>query len=433
MKELRLGIAGLGVVAQGLLSIIKNNGQLIAERTGVFLKVVRVASRSEKPEIDLLGAHFSVSVEDLWKDPDVDVVVELIGSVDAAKDLIANSLVSGKKVATANKAVIAMHGNELLNEETIGRLKFEASVAGAIPIIQMLQKSLVANQFDQIIGIINGTCNYILTAMQEKALSFDSALQRAQELGFAEADPAFDIEGIDAAHKLTIILSLAFGIEFDFEKIYVEGITAISVEDIQYAKELGYQIKHVGIIKNEGRLLEARVHPALIPKDQLLANVLNEQNAVHVKGDSSGDMLFSGPGAGSLPTASAVVSDLVAFTTDSEKQITEINAGEAAGKCSVELVSMDSVCVPHYLRIPAEDKPGIMAKITSILSKLDISIEAVIQKESGGNLSHVSIVILTDPVREAVIREAIVNIEGLQEVSKRIIDIRIENMSQKEP
>ena len=232
---------------------------------------------------------------------------------------------------------------------------------------------------------------------------------------------------------MTILLSLAFGIEFDFEKIYVEGITAISVEDIQYAKELGYQIKHVGIIKNEGRLLEARVHPTLIPKGQLLASVLNEQNAVHVKGDSSGDMLFSGPGAGSLPTASAVVSDLVAFATDAERQVTEINTGEAAGKSSLELVSMDSVCVPHYLRIPAEDKPGIMAKITSILSELDISIEAVIQKESGGNLSHVSIVILTDPVREAVIREAVVNIEGLQEVSKRIIDIRIENMSQKEP
>ena len=432
MKELKLGIAGLGVVAQGLLNIIKNNGQLIAERTGILLKVVRVASRSEKPEIDLLGASFSMSVEDLWQDSDVDVVVELIGGVGTAKDLIANSLVNGKKVATANKAVIALHGNELLNEETISRLKFEASVAGAIPIIQMLQKALVANQFSQIIGIINGTCNYILTAMQEKSLSFDSALQKAQELGFAEADPSFDIEGIDAAHKLTIILALAYGIKFDFEKIYVEGIMSIAEEDIQYAKELGYQIKHVGIIKNEGQLLEARVHPALIPNDQLLASVLNEQNAVHVKGDSSGDMLFSGPGAGSLPTASAVVSDLVAFATDAERQITGLSKGEAAGKSSYELVSMDSVCVPHYLRISAQDKPGIMAKITSILSELDISIEAVIQKESSGSLSHVSIVILTNSVREVVIRDAVVNIERLQEVSKGIVDIRMENMSQKE-
>jgi homoserine dehydrogenase len=432
LKELRLGIAGLGVVAQGLLSIIQNNGQLIAQRTGTWLKVVRVASRTEKPEVDLLGASFSKSVDELWKDPDVDVIVELMGGVDTARDLIVNSLNNGKKVATANKAVIALHGDELINDETTGRLKFEASVAGAIPIIQMLQKALVANQFAQIVGIINGTCNYILTAMQEKSLSFDSALQKAQELGFAEADPSFDIDGIDAAHKLTILLSLAFGRPFDFEKIYVEGITSISEEDIRYAEELGYQIKHVGIIKNEGQLLEARVHPALIPKEQLLASVLNEQNAVHVKGDSSGDMLFSGPGAGSLPTASAVVSDLVAFATDDEKPISETNIVESINESSYELVSMDRVCVPHYLRILTEDKPGIMAKITSILSEFDISIEAVIQKGLGISLSHVSVVILSNAIRESVMREAVANIESLSEVSKGIVDIRIENMSQKE-
>ncbi len=429
MKELRLGIAGLGVVAQGLLSIIKNNGRLIAQRTGTQLKVVRVSSRSAKPEVDLLGARFSTSVDELWNDPDIDVVVELMGGVDDARDLIVNSLGHGKKVVTANKAVIALHGNELINDETMRRLKFEASVAGAIPIIQMLQNALVANQFAQIVGIINGTCNYILTAMEEKSLSFDSALQEAQELGFAEADPSFDIEGIDAAHKLTILLSLAFGMRFDFKKIYVEGITSICEEDIHYAKELGYRIKHVGIIKNEGQILEARVHPALIPKEELLASVLNEQNAVYVKGDSSGDLLFGGPGAGSLPTASAIVSDLIAFATDSRRVGSELTRAEAIKESTYELVSIDRVCIPHYLRILAQDKPGIMAKITSILSEFNISIEAVIQKESGGSLSHVSVVILTNAVTEAVIREAVINIEDLQEVSKGVVNIRMESMS----
>ena len=223
MKELRIGIAGLGVVAQGLLSIIRDKTQLIAERSGVLVKVVRVASRTEKPEVDLLGASFSLSVDDLWKDPTIDVVVELIGGVDTAKDLIENSLENGKKVVTANKAVIALHGNELINNETAARIKYEASVAGAIPIIEMLRRSLVANRFAQIVGIINGTCNYILTAMQEQSLTFEEALQKAQELGFAEADPSFDIDGIDAAHKLTILLSLGFGIKYDFENKEPEG------------------------------------------------------------------------------------------------------------------------------------------------------------------------------------------------------------------
>ena len=429
MKELRIGIAGLGVVAQGLLSIIRDKTQLIAERSGVLVKVVRVASRTEKPDVDLLGASFSFSVDDLWKDPSIDVVVELIGGVDTAKDLIENALENGKKVVTANKAVIALHGNELINNETATRIKYEASVAGAIPIIEILRRSLVANRFAQIVGIINGTCNYILTAMQEQSLTFEEALQKAQELGFAEADPSFDIDGIDAAHKLTILLSLGFGIKYDFEKVYVEGITSISAEDIQYADELGYQIKHVGIIKNRSKLLEARVHPALIPKEKLLANVRNEQNAVYVKGDASGDMLFSGPGAGSLPTASAVMSDLVAFAADGERFENEIKNLEVGGGTTYELVPMNSVSVPHYLRICAEDRPGIMAKITNVLSDCNISIEAVIQKEPYSDVSHVSVVLLTDEVGESLLRDAVDKIEGLSEVSEPVVDIRLESMS----
>ena len=424
MKELKIGIAGLGVVAHGLLDIVRNNGALIAERTGVSIKVVRVASRSERPGVDLVGAEFSKSIDDLWKDSQVDVVVELMGGVDVAKNLINSALASGKRVVTANKAVIALHGNELLNEETKNRLKFEASVAGAIPIINLLQGSLVPNRIQQLVGIINGTCNYILTAMEQQSLSFESALQKAQELGFAEADPSFDIDGIDAAHKLTILLSLAFDMPFDFQKIFVEGIRSIAAKDIIYAGELGYRIKHVGILRNDDGRIEARVHPALIPKEQLLANVLFEQNAVSVIGDASGSMLFSGPGAGSLPTASAVFSDLLDFGSDSQG-----SSKEKTNPRTFELVAMDQVCVPHYLRINVLDKPGIMADLTKILSESEISIEAVIQKESEDEIDNASIVILTDSVEEHVMQKAILTIGSLPEVSNGVVDIRLESMS----
>ena len=424
MKELKIGIAGLGVVAQGLLDIVRNNGALIAERTGVSINVVRVASRSKRPGVDLMGAEFSESIDDLWKDSQVDVVVELMGGVDVAKNLINSALASGKRVVTANKAVIALHGNELLDEETKHRLKFEASVAGAIPIINLLQGSLVPNRIQQLVGIINGTCNYILTAMEQQSLSFESALKKAQELGFAEADPSFDIDGIDAAHKLTILLSLAFDVPFDFQKIFVEGIRSIAAKDIIYAGELGYRIKHVGILRNDGGRIEARVHPALIPKEQLLANVLFEQNAVSVIGDASGSMLFSGPGAGSLPTASAVFADLLDFGSDSQG-----SSKEKASPPTFELVAMDQVCVPHYLRINVLDKPGIMAEVTKILSESEISIEAVIQKESEDESDNASIVILTDSVEEHVMQKAILTIGSLPEVSKGVVDIRLEGMS----
>ena len=424
MKELKIGIAGLGVVAQGLLDIVRNNGALIADRTGISFKVVRVASRSERPDVDLMGAEFSESIDDLWKDSQVDVVVELMGGVDVAKDLIKSALASGKRVATANKAVIALHGNELLNEETKKRLKFEASVAGAIPIINLLQGSLVPNRIQQLVGIINGTCNYILTAMEQESLSFESALQKAQELGFAEADPSFDIDGIDAAHKLTILLSLAFDMPFDFQKIFVEGIRSIAAKDIIYAGELGYRIKHVGILRNDDGRIEARVHPALIPKEELLANVLFEQNAVSVIGDASGSMLFSGPGAGSLPTASAVFSDLLDFGLDLDGL-----SKEDANPPTFELVAMDQVSVPHYLRINVLDKPGIMADVSKVLSESDISIEAVIQKESEDESDNASIVILTDSVEEHVMQKAILTIGSLPEVSEGVVDIRLESMS----
>ena len=428
MKELKIGIAGLGVVAQGLLDIVKNNGPLIADRTNVLVKVVRVASRSEKPGVDLMGATFSKSIDDLWRDPEVDVVVELMGGVDVATNFIKSSLSASKKVVTANKAVIALHGNELLNEETSNRLKFEASVAGAIPIINLLQGSLAPNRIQQLVGIINGTCNYILTVMEQQSLSFESALQKAQELGFAEADPSFDIDGIDAAHKLTILLSLAFDLPFDFQKIFVQGIRFITDKDITFADELGYRIKHVGILRNDGGRIEARVHPALVPKDQLLANVLFEQNAVSVIGDASGSMLLSGPGAGGRPTASAIFSDLLDFGLDNSSVLDGVSKDNVA-KRAFELTTMEQVCVPHYLRIDVLDKPGIMADITKVLSESEISIEAVIQKESEDDTENVSIAILTDAVQEHVIQKAISTIDSLPEVVEGVVDLRLESMS----
>ena len=312
MKQVRLGIAGLGTVAQGVLDIVATNGDLIASRSGVKLEVIRVASRRAKPEVALGGAVFGTELEDLYNDDRVDIVLELIGGETVAKEFIQAAMAAGKPVVTANKAVIATHGNELLSQSA-APIRFEAAVAGAIPIIQAIQYGLIANRFEHVVGIINGTCNYILTAMQEQGAAFADALATAQELGYAEADPTFDVEGIDAAHKLAILLGLAFDTPFNFDGIYVEGIADVTSEDIQYARELGYRIKHLGLARMTDAGLEARVHPTLVPQSQLLANVNGVLNAVLVKCDAAGNTMYSGPGAGGAATASAVLSDVIAL------------------------------------------------------------------------------------------------------------------------
>ena len=293
MNKLRIGIAGLGTVAQGVLHLIATNGDLMAKRTGVQLSIQRVASRTTKPEVDLLGGVFSNNVHDLVADPDVDVILELIGGEGLAKELIESALAAGKRVVAANKAVIAAHGDQLLASGNVP-LRFEAAVAGAIPIIQSLNQGLAANRIESIYGIINGTCNYMLTVMEEEGLAFDQVLSQAQALGYAEADPAFDIEGVDAAHKLTILAALGFATSYDFSALYVEGITQIAAEDIQYAQELGFKIKHLGIARNTDAGLETRVHPALVPTSELLASVNGVMNAVQVVSDAAGETLFSG-------------------------------------------------------------------------------------------------------------------------------------------
>lgn len=424
MNKLRIGIAGLGTVAQGVLHLIATNGDLMAKHTGVQLSIQRVASRTTKPEVDLLGGVFSNNVHDLVADPDVDVILELIGGEGLAKELIESALAAGKRVVTANKAVIAAHGDQLLASGNVP-LRFEAAVAGAIPIIQSLNQGLAANRIESIYGIINGTCNYMLTVMEEEGLAFDQVLSQAQALGYAEADPAFDIEGVDAAHKLTILAALGFATSYDFSALYVEGITQIAAEDIQYAQELGFKIKHLGIARNTDAGLETRVHPALVPTSELLASVNGVMNAVQVVSDAAGETLFSGPGAGGAATASAVLADVLTFaaTNFSER---EPSPPESQGTATqIQRVAMDAIPSACYLRIPTLDQPGVFAQVASALSAHSISIEAVIQKEPSSADTSVSIVILTDMVVESAVNAALKDLAELAAVVGNITRIRV--------
>ena len=424
MNKLRIGIAGLGTVAQGVLHLIATNGDLMAKRTGVQLSIQRVASRTTKPEVDLLGGVFSNNVHDLVADPDVDVILELIGGEGLAKELIESALAAGKRVVTANKAVIAAHGDQLLASGNVP-LRFEAAVAGAIPIIQSLNQGLAANRIESIYGIINGTCNYMLTVMAEEGLAFDQVLSQAQALGYAEADPAFDIEGVDAAHKLTILAALGFATSYDFSALYVEGITQIAAEDIQYAQELGFKIKHLGIARNTDAGLETRVHPALVPTSELLASVNGVRNAVQVVSDAAGETLFSGPGAGGAATASAVLADVLTFaaTNFSEREPSPPKSQGTATQ--IQRVAMDAIPSACYLRIPTLDQPGVFAQVASALSAHSISIEAVIQKEPSSADTSVSIVILTDMVVESAVNAALKDLAELAAVVGNITRIRV--------
>lgn len=432
MNKLRIGIAGLGTVAQGVLHLVRTNGSLMSRRTGIELVVQRIASRSAKPGVDLLGAVFSTNVHDLVADPEVDVILELIGGEGLAKDLIESALAAGKPVVTANKAVIAAHGDQLLVGADVP-LRFEAAVAGAIPIIQALQQGLAANRIDAIYGIINGTCNYMLTVMEEEGLAFDEVLAQAQALGYAEADPAFDIEGIDAAHKLTILAALGFGTSYDFSALYVEGITQIAAEDIQYAKELGFKIKHLGIAVHSEAGLETRVHPAMVPESALLASVNGVMNAVQVVSDGAGETLFSGPGAGGAATASAILADVLSLGSviagqpgaAALRQNQNQDKSKPGPVAAISRVAMEDIASACYLRIPTVARPGVFAQVASALSAHSISIEAVIQKEQPASDESVSIVIMTNRVVESVVNAALKELAALDTVVGEITRIRV--------
>jgi homoserine dehydrogenase len=427
-SPLAVGIAGLGTVARGVLKLLLGRAEEIARHAGRPIVVTRVASRTPRPEVDLGGAVFSTTLADLTRHGDVDVVVELIGGETAALGLVRDCFSRGVSVVTANKALLATHGNSLLEQarqQPGVAFAFEAAVAGSIPIINALTRSLVANEIQWLVGIINGTSNYILTAMAERGAGFDEALAEAQRLGYAEADPTFDVEGIDAAHKLTILTALAFDARLDFDRVYTEGITAISADDIGYADELGYRIRHLGIARRTPDGVESRVHPTLIPKNNMLAHVNGVMNAVLVMGDASGPTLHCGAGAGGLPTASSVVADLVAVARG------DAVAARTGGR-RAQVLDMEQVVSAFYLRIPCRDQPGVFARVATVLSEHDISIEAAIQRESairGTDEPWVPIVIVTHKVREQVVNKAIAAIKALDAVVGDITRIRVDHLT----
>ena len=416
MKTISVGIAGLGTVAQGVLELLATNRDLIEQRSGLTINILRVASRTSKPEVDLHGAEFSTDVLDLLNDSRLDVIVELMGGEELAKDLIVGATAQGKAVVTANKAVIALHGNELARQN----LRYEAAVAGAIPIIQALRQGLVANRFSGLSGIINGTCNYMLSAMEEEGVGFDEILQRAQALGYAEADPSFDVDGIDAAHKLTILMALAYGTGFEFSKVYVEGIRAVTPVDIGYASELGYRIKHLGVLRNTNAGIEARVHPTLVPRSELMAHVNGVLNAVQVVSDASGKTLFSGPGAGGAATASAVVADIVASGITGDNSVADQEAARM-----VPIMPIEEITSAYYLRIPSRNEPGVFAEVAQILSSHDISIDAVIQKDGHDQGDLVDIVLLTQETLEARMNQALGQLQRLAAITDQVMRIRV--------
>jgi len=419
---LRIAIAGLGNVAQGVLELLRENGSVMATRAGRAIEVAVIASRSRR-DVDLLGAEFTTDVLSLTRRQDVDLIVELMGGEGLALELVAQSLAAGRATVTANKAILATHGNRLFDLATQSRAPFgiEASVAGGIPIIAALTRATAASELNCVAGIINGTCNYILSAMSDQGESFESALVKAQALGYAEADPRFDVGGIDAAHKLTILASLAFGVPFDKAAVFTEGITDVTVDDITYARELGYRIKLLGIARRTAAGIEARVHPTLVPQDVMLASVAGVMNAVEVRGNAVSSLLFCGPGAGGKATASAVLADIIAIARG------ESPSRFSAGTKSCARVPMDLVSTAAYLRIPVIDQPGVFARIATILSEHGISIEGAIQRERAIADRKVPIVVVTQPVPEETMNRALAGLQALTAVVGEIRRIRVEH------
>jgi homoserine dehydrogenase len=426
---LNIGICGLGTVGGGTLALLQDNADELRLRLGAELKVVRVATRTINPD-KLRGIkNYSTDPFDVVNDDSVDVVVESIGGIDPALEVIRQALSNGKHVVTANKALVAEHGNELfqLADQNKVALAFESSVAGGIPIIKALREGLAANKINWLAGIINGTGNFIMSEMTSKQRKFEEVLAEAQELGYAEADPTFDVEGIDAAHKLTIMGSIAFGIPLQFDKTYTEGISQITPEDISYAGELGYCIKHLGIARRSEKGVEMRVHPTLLSKSRLLANVNGVGNAILVHGNAVGATLYIGPGAGAEATASAVVADLIDLGRHIQSGVTAPvypSLGYREMHNDVAVVEIDDINAEYYLRIPAMDRVGVMAKISSILQSHNISIEAVIQKEAISET--VPIIILTHTAEERQLNKAIDAIEALEDVAGKVSRIRVE-------
>ena len=435
MNPVKVGLLGLGTVGGGTVSVLSRNAQEIARRAGRGIRITHAAAReydsslSGVPDIDRI-------TDDAWQvvdDPEVQIVIELIGGYSPAKELVLKAIENGKHVVTANKALIALHGNEIFSaaQQKGVTVAFEAAVAGGIPIIKAVREGLAANQIEWIAGIINGTGNFILTEMRDKGRDFADVLAEAQALGYAEADPTFDVEGVDAAHKLTILGSIAFGIPLQFDKTYTEGITRIEPQDVVFAEELGYRIKHLGITRKVAAGVEMRVHPTLIPDRRLIANVDGVMNAVLVQGDAVGPTLYYGAGAGAEPTASAVVADVVdvvrALTTDPENRVPHL-AFQPDELSDLPILSMEEVETAYYLRIQVPDVVGVLAKIAGILADEGISIDAVKQQEPAASEDEVPLVMLTHSVQEKRMNEAIKRIEAFEGINAPVVRIRVEHL-----
>jgi homoserine dehydrogenase len=435
MKPINVGLLGIGTVGGGTFNVLARNEAEITRRAGRPIRITRVADKALELARAVTAGRAEVT-DDAFAvvaDPEIDIIIELIGGYGVARELVLKAIANGKHVVTANKALLAVHGNEIFAaaREKGVMVAFEAAVAGGIPIIKALREGLTANRIQWIAGIINGTTNFILSEMRDKGLPFDVVLKEAQRLGYAEADPTFDIEGVDAAHKITILSALAFGIPMQFDKAHVEGISKLEADDIRYAEQLGYRIKLLGITRRRPDGVELRVHPTLIPARRLIANVEGAMNAVLVQGDAVGATLYYGKGAGAEPTASAVIADLVdvtrMHTADPEHRVPHL-AFQPDAVQNTPILPLAEVESGYYLRLRVEDKPGVLADVTRILADQQISIDAMIQREPGEGESQTDIIMLTHVTREKFVDAAIARIEALPVVKRKVIRLRMEEL-----
>jgi len=435
LKPVKLGLLGVGTVGASTALVLQNNAAEIARRAGRKIEIVQASRRDVSAglpagsgDIELVADPFEVV-----NNPDIDIVIELIGGYDPALPLVMQAIDNGKHVVTANKALIALHGNEIFAAAQRQGINvvFEAAVAGGIPIIKSIREGLSANHIESVAGIINGTGNFILTEMRDKGRDFDDVLAEAQALGYAEADPTFDVEGIDAAHKLCILASIAFGIPLQFESVYTEGISGVSTEDVVYAGQLGYRIKHLGVARRSAQGVEMRVHPTLIPEKRLIASVDGVMNAVLVQADKLGPSLYYGAGAGADPTASAVIADIIdvarTITTDAQNRVPHL-AFQPDQIVDLPILPITEIQTAYYLRMRVDDRPGVMAEITRIMGDNDISIEAILQKEPESGVTRATIIMLTQKIREQQMDDAIAEITRLAVVHGAVHRIRVETL-----
>ncbi|MGJ7490648.1 homoserine dehydrogenase [Variovorax sp. ZT4R33] len=441
MKPIQVGLLGIGTVGSGVFEVLRRNQAEIKRRAGRGIEIVAVSRRDVAKARALVGdaAEVFADPRQIIANPDIEIVVELIGGYGIAKDLVLEAIAAGKHVVTANKALLAVHGTEIFAaaQQKGVMVAFEAAVAGGIPIIKALREGLTANSIQWIAGIINGTTNFILSEMRDKGSDFATVLKEAQRLGYAEADPTFDIEGVDAAHKLTLMSAIAFGIPVQFDKAHVEGITQLAAQDIKYAEQLGYRIKLLGITRRAAGGVELRVHPALVPAKRLLANVEGAMNAVVVHGDAVGTTLYYGKGAGSEPTASAVIADLVDITrlhtADAAHRVPHLAFHPNAMSDDLKVVAMREVVTSYYLRLRVADEAGVLAKVTGLLADAGISIDAVLQREAdeigGEGSTQTDLIILTHDTREGTLDDAMAQLQALPTVLAPIVRIRKEELS----